>query len=64
VLGGESIVDVVMRLQPFVIELERQRRPVLVVSHLSTLQVLLAYFKGVPLAECVDLPFPCRPWWN
>jgi broad specificity phosphatase PhoE len=56
--GGESLMDVVERLTPFVIEIERQRRPVVVVSHLSTLQVLLAYFKGVPLQECIDLECP------
>ena len=51
-------MDVVQRLTPFVIEMERCRRPVLVCSHLSTLQVLLAYFKGVPLQDCVTLDFP------
>jgi broad specificity phosphatase PhoE len=56
--GGESLMDVVERLTPFVIEIERQKRPVVVVSHLSTLQVLLAYFKGVPLQECIDLECP------
>lgn len=56
--GGESLADVVTRLAPFVLELERCRRPTVVISHLSTLQVLLAYFKGVPVADCVDLDFP------
>ena len=51
-------MDVVNRLAPFVIELERSRRPVVIVSHLSTLQVLLAYFKGIPVEACVDLAFP------
>jgi broad specificity phosphatase PhoE len=58
ITGGESLMDVVARLTPLIIELERQRRPVVVISHLSTLQVLLAYFKGVPVANCVDLDFP------
>jgi len=52
ITGGESLTDVVQRLTPFVIEMERCRRPVLVCSHLSTLQVLLAYFKGARWA-CV-----------
>lgn len=56
--GGESLMDVVARLTPFVIEMERQRKPVLIVSHLSTLQVLLAYFKGVPVERCIELDFP------
>ena len=38
--GGESLKDVIRRLEPFVVdEVERQRSPVIVVSHLSTLQV-------------------------
>lgn len=58
VTGGESLSDVVARLTPLVIELERQRRPVLAVTHLSTLQVLLCYFRGTPLQEAVDLTVP------
>ena len=50
ITGGESLMDVVARLSPVVIEIERSRSPVLVVSHLSTLQVLLAYFQGVPVS--------------
>lgn len=48
-------MDVVARLTPFVIEVERQRRPVVIISHLSTMQVLLAYFKGVPLERCIEV---------
>ena len=56
--GGESLVDVVNRLAPVVVEMERCRRPVLVVSHLSTLQVLLSYFNGTPVGDCLSLDFP------
>lgn len=45
--GGESLKDVVHRLEPFVVDhIERQRCPTVVVSHLSTLQVLYQYFVG------------------
>jgi broad specificity phosphatase PhoE len=38
--GGEALKDVVRRLEPFVVDLlERQKAPVVVVSHLGTLQV-------------------------
>ena len=51
-------MDVVARLTPFVIEMERQRKPVVIISHLSTLQVLLAYFKGVPVEQSIHLEVP------
>ena len=38
-LGGESYHDLIQRLEPVLMELEQQTQPVLVVSHLSTLQV-------------------------
>jgi len=48
-LGGESYVDVINRLRPVIIELERQRRSVLVISHLAVLRCLFAYFTDCPL---------------
>jgi len=44
--GGESYVDVVSRLRPVIIELERQRRSVLVISHLAVQRCIFAYFTG------------------
>ena len=44
--GGESQADRAKSLEPLVFELERQTLPVLVVSHMSTLQVLLGFFYG------------------
>jgi len=49
--GGESYADVVGRLQPIIIELERQRRSVLVISHLAVQRCLYAYFTGCPMEE-------------
>lgn len=42
------------RLDPLVVELERDTQPLLVVTHLSTLQLLYGYFTGVP---CAEIPF-------
>jgi len=45
--GGESQQDVTKRLEPFIVDyLERQVSPVVVISHLSTLQILYEYFLG------------------
>ena len=52
--GGESLRDVVSRLEPFVVDkIERERSPVVIVSHLSTLQVIYQYFVGASS----NLPF-------
>jgi predicted kinase len=50
-VGGESYLDVLERVKPVVIELERQRRSVLVVGHVAVLRCIYAYFLGVPLKE-------------
>jgi len=56
--GGESYHDLIKRLEPLVVDLERQTHPVLVISHLSTLQVLYSYFLGKPPQECLELSIP------
>ena len=50
--GGESYQDLVFRLQPLVVEIERHRSDVLIVGHKSSLQVLYSYFMGAPVAKC------------
>jgi 6-phosphofructo-2-kinase len=52
--GGESIADMNRRLSDTVLEIERYREPVVIVSHLSPIQSLVAYFtcrdpKEIPL---------------
>ena len=56
--GGESYADLLQRIEPFLIELEQQTSPVLVVSHLSVLQMLSAYFTGLPLEEALNTSIP------
>jgi broad specificity phosphatase PhoE/predicted kinase len=55
---GESYEDVIQRLDPVVIALERQRQPLLVVAHQAVLRALYAYLMGVPTAEVPSLPIP------
>lgn len=43
---GESYEDVIRRVDPILIELERQRHPVLVVGHQAVLRALFGYFTG------------------
>lgn len=55
---GESYLDVIQRLEPVIIELERQRAPVVVVSHQAVLRALYAYFADRPLKEIPHLEMP------
>ena len=55
---GESYQDIILRLDPMIIELERTRKPVLVIAHNAVLRALYAYFQGVPRERCPYLAIP------
>lgn len=55
---GESYLDVIQRLEPVIIELERQRAPVVVVAHQAVLRALYAYFMDKPLREIPHIEMP------
>eukprot|EP00301_Raphidiophrys_heterophryoidea_P003476 c11570_g2_i1.p1 GENE.c11570_g2_i1~~c11570_g2_i1.p1 ORF type:complete len:524 (+),score=105.48 c11570_g2_i1:181-1752(+) len=56
--GGESYQDVVSRLETCLVEMEQQVVPVLVVGHVSGLQVLMAYFNKTPVHEMHHIRVP------
>lgn len=55
---GESYQDVIARLEPVVLELERHQHPVLVIGHQAVLRAMLSYLTGTPPERCpfVDVP--------
>src|SRR4029079_2884092 len=55
---GESYEDVIQRLDPLLIQLERQRTPGLVIAHQAVLRALYAYFMYRPASECPSLSIP------
>lgn len=55
---GESYSDVVKRLEPVIFEIERQKKPVLVVAHRAVVRLLLGYFFGTPKNAIPYLPLP------
>ncbi|XP_010457873.1 PREDICTED: 6-phosphofructo-2-kinase/fructose-2,6-bisphosphatase isoform X1 [Camelina sativa] len=55
---GESYLDVIQRLEPVIVELERQRAPVVVISHQAVLRALYAYFADRPLKEIPQIEMP------
>lgn len=56
--GGESYIDVIDRLRPGIIELERMETSVLIVTHNVIMRTLLAYFTGIDLQEMPSLNIP------
>lgn len=56
-VGGESYIDVIERIRPIIIELERQRRSVVVVCHKAVLRCIFGYFMGTPTERVPYLPF-------
>ena len=56
--GGEGYLDVINRLRPVIVELERMTDHVLLIGHRSVARVLLAYFRGLKREEVADLDVP------
>lgn len=56
--GGECQADLMLRLEPMAICLEQQVEPVLIVSHTSVLQALVAYFRNSAAETCMDIDLP------
>lgn len=55
---GESYEDVIQRLDPIIIQLERQRSPVLVIGHQAVLRALYSYLVDKPASSCPTLSIP------
>jgi broad specificity phosphatase PhoE len=59
--GGESYRDLVNRLEPVILELERHYEPnhaIFVVGHQAVLRCIYGYFLDVPLAELPYVKIP------
>lgn len=56
--SGESYMDVIQRLEPVVIEAERDRECVCIVAHQAVLRVLYGYFMNRPLEEVPRIEIP------
>ncbi|CCK69362.1 fructose-2,6-bisphosphatase KNAG_0C02510 [Huiozyma naganishii CBS 8797] len=55
--GGESYRDVVIRLEPIIMEMERQEH-VLIITHQAVLRCIYAYFMNVPQEESPWMSIP------
>ncbi|KAL0490680.1 6-phosphofructo-2-kinase [Acrasis kona] len=55
---GESYHDMIYRIEPTLMELERQREPVLIIGHQAVNRVIYAYLMGKKPIDCVEIPIP------
>lgn len=55
--GGESYRDVVIRLEPIIMELERSEN-VVIVTHQAVLRCIYAYFKNIPQEQSPWMKVP------
>eukprot|EP00162_Nutomonas_longa_P013381 comp21546_c0_seq1/m.47186 comp21546_c0_seq1/g.47186 ORF comp21546_c0_seq1/g.47186 comp21546_c0_seq1/m.47186 type:complete len:462 (+) comp21546_c0_seq1:15-1400(+) len=56
--GGESYLDLIDRLQPLIIELERVNVDVVVIAHQAVVRVLLSYFQDTEPENCPYVEVP------
>jgi 6-phosphofructo-2-kinase len=56
--GGEGYLDVINRIRPVIVELERMTDHCLLITHRSIARVLLAYFQGLKREDVADLDCP------
>ena len=49
--SGESYQDIIQRLEPVVIEAERQKESVVIIAHQAILRVLYGYFMKIPIQD-------------
>lgn len=61
--GGESYQDLVLRLEPVIMELENAEKVVVVVAHQAVLRCLLAYFGSVSAESSIHVAVPPRVVW-
>lgn len=57
-LGGESYLDVINRLRPVIVEMERMQDNCLIIGHRVVARVLLAYFMNLGREAIGDLDVP------
>lgn len=46
--SGESYMDVIQRLEPVILEMERTTRPLIIIAHQAVIRCLFAYFLDLP----------------
>jgi len=55
---GESYLDLISRLEPIFVEIERQQVPILIVAHQAILRVIIAYLTDQKPSDCPHMKVP------
>ncbi len=55
---GESYLDVIARLEPIIIEMERHQEPLLIIAHQGILRIIYAFYMGLTRAEAPYVSIP------
>eukprot|EP01059_Diplonema_ambulator_P023468 TRINITY_DN38989_c0_g1_i1.p1 TRINITY_DN38989_c0_g1~~TRINITY_DN38989_c0_g1_i1.p1 ORF type:complete len:446 (+),score=55.18 TRINITY_DN38989_c0_g1_i1:78-1415(+) len=61
--NGESYQDLVLRIEPIIMDIEASTSPVLVVSHQAVLRTLFAYFNDKSVEVTSDMSIPQATVW-
>lgn len=57
-LGGEGYVDLIVRLRPLIVELERTTDCLVMITHRPVVRVLLTYFLGIQRDDLGEVHMP------
>jgi broad specificity phosphatase PhoE/predicted kinase len=55
---GESYLDLIARLEPLILDIERRDDPLLIIGHQAVLRAVYGYLSGHPAEECPSLAIP------
>ncbi|KAI1812359.1 6-phosphofructo-2-kinase-domain-containing protein [Poronia punctata] len=57
-LGGEGYVDLIVRLRPLILELERTTDNIVLITHRAVVRVLITYFLGIQRDDLGGIQLP------
>ncbi|KAI0393307.1 bifunctional 6-phosphofructo-2-kinase/fructose-2,6-bisphosphate 2-phosphatase [Xylariaceae sp. FL0594] len=57
-LGGEGYVDLIVRLRPLIVELERTTDHLVLITHRAVVRVLITYFLGIQRDDLGEIQLP------
>lgn len=55
---GENYYDVIKRLEPYIVDLESNKSPIIVISHNATLKCLYGYFGVLKIESLASITIP------
>ncbi|KAH8158439.1 hypothetical protein CIB48_g9804 [Xylaria polymorpha] len=57
-LGGEGYVDLIVRLRPLIVELERTTDSLVLITHRAVMRILVTYFLGIHRDDLGEVQMP------